>query len=282
MTFDSRTQALRRGSRCRLPRERRSRRSDRVTVRHQHDDRRPCDRRDLPARRRLGDPRVGARNRADADPEDRAGDARAAPSAADRPRGPRSHRLEPALDLRSGLGAQWMLMAQAVAAALERGTHGTPMLHPEMAVRLSDAVMTGLLLAADHQYRDLLHRPAPAARPASIQRVIDLLHDQPGEPVDAHHPRRPSRSQPALPPGGFRALRRRVADALPDPGASGPGPPPTPGLRPRRRHRQHDCQHLGVHQLRPLRAGLPATLRRVAGGHSARLRLSPGTSPRGR
>lgn len=89
--------------------------------------------------------------------------------------------LEAALDLRAGLGAQWMLMAQAVATALEHGTHGTPMLHPEMAVRLSDAVMTGLLLAADHQYRDALHRPAAAARPASIQRAVDLVHDQPGE-----------------------------------------------------------------------------------------------------
>lgn len=89
-------------------------------------------------------------------------------------------RLAPSLDLRSGLGAQWMTMAQAVVTALEQGTPGGPMLHPALAVRLSDAVMTGLLLAADHQHSDLLHRPA-AARPASIQRAVDLIHDRPRE-----------------------------------------------------------------------------------------------------
>lgn len=89
--------------------------------------------------------------------------------------------LEPSLDLRSGLGAQWMAMAQAVVTAIEQGTPGAPLLHPALAVRLSDAMMTGLLLAADHQHRDLLHRPAAAARPASIQRAVDLIHDQPHE-----------------------------------------------------------------------------------------------------
>lgn len=70
--------------------------------------------------------------------------------------------------------------------------------HPIMATSLAGSVMTGLLLAADHEYRDELEADTSPARPATIQRAVDFIEANLAEPLDvaaiARHVRLSSRS----------------------------------------------------------------------------------------
>ncbi|MCW6008175.1 AraC family transcriptional regulator [Micromonospora sp. CPCC 205371] len=53
---------------------------------------------------------------------------------------------------------------------------------PLLAGRLSHSVLTGLLMATDHPYREELSRPAPPARPRSVQHVVDAIEATPDVP----------------------------------------------------------------------------------------------------
>lgn len=84
--------------------------------------------------------------------------------------------ISPQLDLRTGPGAAWWNFTRTIATALD-STIGLAT-HPMMSAPLSEAVMTGLLLAADHPYREALEewtRPAP---PATVRRAMDVIEER--------------------------------------------------------------------------------------------------------
>lgn len=81
--------------------------------------------------------------------------------------------LAPSLDLRRGPGAQWWQMASSLVLGL-RTPHSLAT-NPLLTVQLSDAVMTGLLLAAQHPYRDDLDAWARPMPPSAIRRARDII-----------------------------------------------------------------------------------------------------------
>ncbi|WP_235733243.1 helix-turn-helix domain-containing protein [Mycolicibacterium neoaurum] len=56
--------------------------------------------------------------------------------------------------------------------------------HPMMAASLAGSVMTGLLLATRHNYRDELDADALPARPATIQRAVEYIEEHLTDPLD--------------------------------------------------------------------------------------------------
>lgn len=86
--------------------------------------------------------------------------------------------LASSLDLTRSFGRHWGSLVRTVldmvtdAPALNRT--------PQVANPLIEAVLTGLLFAADHPYQDRLGRPVPA-RPATLQGAIDVIEAEPAE-----------------------------------------------------------------------------------------------------
>jgi AraC-like DNA-binding protein len=58
--------------------------------------------------------------------------------------------------------------------------------HPLVAGRLWHGILTGLLLAADHPYRDELAQRAAPSRPRHVKRAIDVMEADPAHPVTVH------------------------------------------------------------------------------------------------
>ncbi|HEX8345890.1 MAG TPA: AraC family transcriptional regulator [Actinoplanes sp.] len=50
---------------------------------------------------------------------------------------------------------------------------------------LCHALLSGLLLAVDHPYRELLEKPAMPSRPRSVKRAVDAIHASPEQPFTA-------------------------------------------------------------------------------------------------
>lgn len=91
-------------------------------------------------------------------------------------------KLAPSLDLGRGLGAQWWHLTSALALWGLESSDSLPT-HPELKKSLSSAIMTGFLLASDHQYRDALDawiQPAPSA---IVRRAIDIIERHAAEPL---------------------------------------------------------------------------------------------------
>lgn len=89
-------------------------------------------------------------------------------------------RLGPSLDLSHGAGRQWWALARALI-ALVQDPDG-PLAQPMVARPLAHSVMSALLHAADHPYREALAAPPRPARPAAIKRAVDLLEAEPTVP----------------------------------------------------------------------------------------------------
>jgi AraC-like DNA-binding protein len=88
--------------------------------------------------------------------------------------------LSAGLDVTQGAGAAWARLARMVAAdTSEAGLT----LHPVVGARLRETLVSGLLTATGHRYRDAMerHRPALAA-PGAIRRVVEAMRAQPGRP----------------------------------------------------------------------------------------------------
>ncbi|MDJ0343591.1 AraC family transcriptional regulator [Streptomyces sp. H10-C2] len=83
----------------------------------------------------------------------------------------------PELDVTQGAGYTWAQLAWVVA----RDLHDDQGLlqQPQMAKQFQEALLSGLLLAADHQYREQLARPATSLRPAPVKRVMDAIQERP-------------------------------------------------------------------------------------------------------
>ncbi|MFC0845001.1 AraC family transcriptional regulator [Streptomyces noboritoensis] len=93
---------------------------------------------------------------------------------------PTGMRLAPELDISRGPGLSW---ARLVALAVKEmdNEHGA-LAQPLMAARLQDALLTGLLLATEHRYREALDEPVGAALPGPVKRVVDAIHAHPERP----------------------------------------------------------------------------------------------------
>ena len=90
-------------------------------------------------------------------------------------------RLGPALDVSRGAGATWMRLLRLVAAdaAMPAGLFR----HPVVDRSLQQGIVTGLLLAADHQYRDRLARWSPAlAAPRAVRTAVEAMRADPSRP----------------------------------------------------------------------------------------------------
>jgi AraC-like DNA-binding protein len=89
--------------------------------------------------------------------------------------------LAPTIDVTSGPGASWLRLVRLMAAdaAQPQGL----IHHPAAGARLQEALISGLLAATDHPYRDRLERSSPAtAAPGAIRRVVEAMRAHPDNP----------------------------------------------------------------------------------------------------
>jgi AraC-like DNA-binding protein len=89
--------------------------------------------------------------------------------------------LASTIDLTSGPGASWLRLVQLMAAD---ATQPDGLIHhPVVGARMQEALITALLGATDHPYRDRLERTSPeVAAPGAIRRVVEAMRAQPGKP----------------------------------------------------------------------------------------------------
>ena len=85
------------------------------------------------------------------------------------------------LDLRDGRGAEWYAYAKTIFDAV--GRPGALALNPLVAAQVSSILSTGLLLAADHQYRTALDAPPAPQTPATVRRAMHFIEDNVREPI---------------------------------------------------------------------------------------------------
>lgn len=88
--------------------------------------------------------------------------------------------LAPSTELRRGTGRSWWSITQLVSRMMLGPDHG--LFDPAVAAPLYEAMMTGLLLSVDHQYRDALVQPTAPSRPRHVRRAVDAIHACPAHP----------------------------------------------------------------------------------------------------
>lgn len=90
-------------------------------------------------------------------------------------------RLGPRLDLSSGLGSSWLRLVQLIMA--DHAQQASLMHHPLVGQRLQESLVTGLLLATDHQYRAQLDGGRQfIAAPRAVRRAAEAMLAEPGRP----------------------------------------------------------------------------------------------------
>lgn len=87
----------------------------------------------------------------------------------------------PSLNLRSGPGAQWWQMTSIIVLALQ--SSDSLAINPMLSAQLSTAVMTGLLLAAEHPYREALDSWTQPIHPRMVQRAMAYIDEHAHEPL---------------------------------------------------------------------------------------------------
>lgn len=93
-----------------------------------------------------------------------------------------SHPLDfaPVLDVRTGPGRSWARMVRMVAG---EAAHPDSVIHqPLVATQLAEAMISGLIAAVGHPYRDLLDNAEPC-HPPIVARAIDYLYGHVAEPI---------------------------------------------------------------------------------------------------
>ncbi|WP_344074140.1 AraC family transcriptional regulator [Streptomyces crystallinus] len=93
---------------------------------------------------------------------------------------PAGTRLDPDLDISQGPGLSWARLVALTVQEMDN-EHGA-LSQPLMAARLQDALLTGLLLATGHRYREELDAPVKGAPPGPVKRVVDAIHAHPERP----------------------------------------------------------------------------------------------------
>jgi AraC-like DNA-binding protein len=92
-------------------------------------------------------------------------------------------RFDPCIDISQGPGRSWANLA--LWSLLEKDVSRGLLHQPLIRARLEQTLLEGVLLAAGHSYREALESPAPALRPATVKRVMDVIQERPAEPYDA-------------------------------------------------------------------------------------------------
>ncbi|MFD4153057.1 AraC family transcriptional regulator [Streptomyces hydrogenans] len=88
--------------------------------------------------------------------------------------------FRPRLDISRGPGLSWVRFARRVAA---EALAGEGLAHHELVARpLQEALLNGLLLAAEHPWRDELAHPGGPRRPAPVKRAMDAVRERPEHP----------------------------------------------------------------------------------------------------
>lgn len=88
---------------------------------------------------------------------------------------PRPVQFAPTLNLASGRGLQWRQYLDLLTAELT--DPGALLWSPLMSERLTSMVVSGLLLSADHQYRDALDARVAPIPPATIRRAVAFIDE---------------------------------------------------------------------------------------------------------
>ena len=88
------------------------------------------------------------------------------------------------LDLTHPAGASWARLVRLLAteATNHHTIQQTALTNPLIAAPLHDALLAGLLQAADHPDREALEHPVHAWGPAPVHRAIDAMHANPDRP----------------------------------------------------------------------------------------------------
>ncbi|RZU50716.1 AraC family transcriptional regulator [Krasilnikovia cinnamomea] len=89
-------------------------------------------------------------------------------------------RFGPSLDLTGPAERSWARLVRSLAEEMTRPDGLAT--HPMVMQPLTDAVLRGLLLTADHPDREALHQPATPSRSAPVRRAIDAIHTDPAQP----------------------------------------------------------------------------------------------------
>jgi AraC-like DNA-binding protein len=90
-------------------------------------------------------------------------------------------RLEPRLDISSGLGSSWLRLVRMI--MMDSAQQASLMDHPQIGRRLQESLVTGLLLATNHQYRTQLDSPRQfTAAPRAVRRAAEAMRAEPGRP----------------------------------------------------------------------------------------------------
>ncbi|MFE6489048.1 AraC family transcriptional regulator [Streptomyces sp. NPDC057757] len=87
--------------------------------------------------------------------------------------------LTPDLDVAHGVGRSGVRMIRAVFDGMQAGGLLT---RPMVGRPVQEALLTGLLFATGHRYRDELDRPQPALRPGPVKRTVEAIHSMPQHP----------------------------------------------------------------------------------------------------
>jgi AraC-like DNA-binding protein len=88
--------------------------------------------------------------------------------------------LDLSLDLTRGSGASWSRLVTAL--TREAVQQDSLFTHRLAGPPLHDALITGLLHAAGHRWRDELDRPAPSWAPRPVHRAVEAMHARPDLP----------------------------------------------------------------------------------------------------
>ncbi|MFE0698700.1 AraC family transcriptional regulator [Streptomyces sp. NPDC058872] len=88
--------------------------------------------------------------------------------------------FEPRLDITRGPGLSWVRFARQVAAEALAGDGLAT--HDLVARPLQEALLNGLLLAAEHPWREDLAHPGEPRRPAPVKRAMDAVREHPEHP----------------------------------------------------------------------------------------------------
>jgi AraC-like DNA-binding protein len=89
-------------------------------------------------------------------------------------------RLAPSLDLAVAAGRSWAQLVRLLGNELHN--RDSLVYQPLMSDRLWHGVLSGLLLAVDHQYREALWNAAAPCRPRTVKRAIDAMVADPAHP----------------------------------------------------------------------------------------------------
>jgi AraC-like DNA-binding protein len=90
-------------------------------------------------------------------------------------------RLGPRLDISSGLGSSWLRLVRLI--MVDHAQQASLVHHPLIGPRLQESLITGLLLATDHQYRTQLDsRRQFTAAPRAVRRAAEAMRAEPERP----------------------------------------------------------------------------------------------------